>query len=232
VNVGVATRLAPIAAWMCRPSGREVTSPVITAHRQHAAARAMCALHAIDVKIAGARPERPSLLVANHIGYFDPIVIGALTTCIAVAKRELRGWPVVGRRLRELGVLFVDRGDPWSGLRVLRSMLRAFRLGTSVLNFPEGTTTDGLSVLPFRRGAFGAARIVGVPVVPVRIHYDDARIAWTGDATFIPHYVAVLSRGPVRAHVTFGAAIEPRAFASSRALADAARAAIEDMPPP
>jgi 1-acyl-sn-glycerol-3-phosphate acyltransferase len=230
VNAAVAVRLAPIAAWLCRLPVREVTSPVITARRQHVAARAMCDLHRIEVQAAGRRPLGPALFVANHLGYFDPMVIGSLATCISVAKQELCSWPLVGRRLRELGVVFVDRGDPWSGARALRAMLRAFRIGTSVLNFPEGTTTDGRSVLPFRCGAFGAARIAGVPIVPVRIDYEDARIAWTGDATFLPHYLAVLSRGGVRAQVTFGSAIAPRADLGARDLADAAKAAIERLP--
>jgi 1-acyl-sn-glycerol-3-phosphate acyltransferase len=226
LNVGVASRLAPIAAWMLRPPPGEVASPALSARRQHQASRAMCELHAIDVSVGGERPEGPALFVSNHVGYFDPMVIGALTACVSIAKRELLSWPLVGRRLRELGIVFVDRTDPASGARAIRSMLRAFRLGASVLNFPEGTTSDGLGVLPFRRGSFGAARIAGVPIVPVRIAYDDARIAWTGDATFIPHYLAVLSRGPVRAHVTFGRPIVPSSRQSARELADAARGAI------
>ena len=190
----------------------------------------MCELHRIDVRAVGELPSGPALFVSNHVGYFDPMVIGGLTPCVSVAKRELLSWPFVGRRLRNLGVVFVDRADPWSGVRALRAMLRALRLGASVLNFPEGTTTDGRGVLPFRRGAFGAARIAGVPVVPVRIDYEDPRTAWFGDATFVPHYLAVLSRGPVRARVTFGRPIPSRADLSARALADAARSAIADMP--
>jgi 1-acyl-sn-glycerol-3-phosphate acyltransferase len=230
VNVAVAARLAPIAAWMVLP-GRGPLSPVLTARAQQAAARTMCEMQGIDIRVVGRPPEGPALLVANHLGYFDPMVIGALVACVSIAKRELRSWPLVGRRLGELGVVFVDRADPRSGARALRSMLRAFRVGASVLNFPEGTTSDGRTVLPFRRGAFGVARRAGVPIVPVRIDYDDMRVAWTGDATFLPHYVATLARGRVRAFVSFGEPIAPRADLSARALAEAARYAIEDMPP-
>jgi 1-acyl-sn-glycerol-3-phosphate acyltransferase len=229
---GVTTRLAPIAAWMLEPRAKGASLPWRTARRQQEASRAMCELHGIDVRVAGERPSGPALLVSNHVGYFDPMVIGGLTPCVSIAKRELLSWPLIGRRLRDLGVVFVDRADPWSGVRALRAILRALRLGTSVLNFPEGTTSDGSSVLPFRRGAFGAARIAGVPVVPVRIDYEDARVAWFGDATFVPHYVALVARGPVRARVTFGRPIPPRADLSARALADAARGAIAEMPSP
>jgi len=233
MNVPLAARLAPIAAWLVgTPSATAAPSPVARARAQHAAARAMCEIHGIDVQTRGAPPEGPALLVANHIGYFDPMVVGAIAACVSIAKRELRSWPIVGRRLRDMGVVFVDRSDPWSGARALRAMLRAFRLGASVLNFPEGTTTSGAAVLPFRAGAFGAAQIAGVPVVPVRLDYEDPRVAWTGDATFLPHYVATLARGRVRARVSFGAPIAPRVSrgkGAARDLADAAREAVEGM---
>lgn len=191
----------------------------------------MCNLHAIDVRVVGERPAGPVLYVANHVGYFDPLVIGGLTACVSIAKRELLSWPFVGRRLRDLGVVFVDRGNPWSGARAIRVMLRAFRVGASVLNFPEGTTSDGVSVLPFRRGAFGAARMAGVPIVPVRVDYEDPRVAWIGDATFLPHYLALLARGAIRAQVSFGEPIYPRAGECARDLAAVARRAVEDLAP-
>ena len=95
-----------------------------------------------------------------------------------------------------------------------------------MLNFPEGTTSDGLTVppLPPRRVRLrrGSRR---VPIVPVRIDYDDdTRVAWTGDATFVPHYLALLSRGPVRARVTFGTPIAARRDRTARELAEEARA--------
>jgi len=230
VNVGAAARIGPIAAWVLRPPSRLTASPVIAAHRQHDAARVMRALHRIDVVTHGRVPEGPVVFAANHVGYFDPIVLGSIAPFLSLAKSEVRGWPVIGPRLRELGVLFVDRGEPCSGARALRAMFRALRLGTSVLNFPEGTTTDGGVVLPFHRGVFGVARRARVPVVPVRIAYDDPRVAWVGDATFVPHYVAVMGRGRIRARVAFGDAIAHDACSSARALADAARAAVEDLP--
>lgn len=219
----------PVATWLLRPPAAEPASPLVSARLQLEAGRAICAAHEIDVRVHGDRPEGPALLVTNHVGYFDPMIVAGLVGCIGVAKKELRGWPIIGWRLRELGVVFVDRSSPWSGAVALRSMLRAFRAGASVLNFPEGTTTDGRDVLPFRAGAFGAARIAGVPVVPVRLDYDDARIAWTGTATFLPHYAGVVWRGNVRATVTFGEPIPTDRAVEPRALADAARDAIRSM---
>jgi 1-acyl-sn-glycerol-3-phosphate acyltransferase len=228
--VAAAARLAPIAGWMLTPASQPTSSPVIASHRQHDAARVMRALHRIDVTVDGRLPDGPAVYVSNHLGYFDPIVLGSIAPCIALAKREVREWPVVGPRLRWLGVLFVDRGCPFSGARALRAMRRALSLGTSVLNFAEGTTTDGSGVLPFHRGAFGVARLARVPVVPVRLSYDDPRVAWVGDDTFVPHYLSTLARGRVRARVVVGRPIAPFAAPSARGLADLARAAVEDLP--
>jgi 1-acyl-sn-glycerol-3-phosphate acyltransferase len=228
VNVAAA---APLAASILR-APRETTSPVLAAYRHQEAARAVCDLHGVETHVRGTLPEGPALLVANHLGYVDPIVLLGLRPCVALAKRDVAAWPFVGPRLRSLGVIFVDRKDMMSRARALRAMIRALRLGTSVLNFPEGTTSDGGTVLPFRRGAFGAARIAGVPVVPIRVDYDDPRVAWTGDATFLPHYAALLSRPPARAYVTVGEAIHPREGKSAREMADRARAVIREMPRP
>jgi 1-acyl-sn-glycerol-3-phosphate acyltransferase len=228
-------RVAKVAAQIATSRDGATRSPVLGAHRSREAARDMCRVHAIDVRTLGAPPRAPAVIVANHLGYLDPIVLGSLVSCVAIAKREVRGWPLVGARLASMGVTFVDRNDPWSGARAIRAMIRALRLGTSVLNFPEGTTTEGRYVLPFRGGAFLAACVAGAPIVPARIAYDDARVAWIGDATFLPHYLGLTARGPVRATVTFGAPIRPvtptRRRYDARDLAEQARAAIEAMRP-
>ncbi len=230
MTAAVSARFAPFAWWLVRPQGRPF-APWTSAREQHEASRALCAMHGVDVRVEGSKTAGPALYAANHVGYFDPFVIGATVECLSVAKVELSRWPFVGRRMRELGVLFVDRGRAPSGARVIRAMVRALRVGASVLNFPEGTTTDGADVLPFHRGAFGAARLAGVPVVPVRVDYDDPRVAWTGDALFLPHYAATLARGPVRARVRFGAPFDPRDCDDARAAAARAHAVVRSMNP-
>jgi hypothetical protein len=88
--------------------------------------------------------------------------------------------PSQARRVRtlDLGVVFVARGDAHSGARALRSAEAALAGGLPVLNFPEGTTTSGRSVLPFRSGVFGLARRTAAPVVPIALAYDPP--CWRG----------------------------------------------------
>src|SRR5262249_6541975 len=112
-----------------------------------------------------------------------------------------------------------DRRSAWSGARALRRSLATLRAGVPVLNFPEGTTTDGSRLLPFRRGIFGIAQRAGVPVVPIALRCASPDLAWHGPATFLPHSLRTAGRRAPALHVAIGAAIAPDQFASADALA-------------
>jgi len=165
----------------------------------------LCKAHAFESDVQGIVPRGPCVLVANHVSWLDPLVIGAAVPCVMIAKAEVADWPAVGPWCRDLGVLFVERGAAASGAAVLRHAWRALRHGVSVLNFPEGTTTRGAVPLPFRRGVFGLARLAGVPVVPVALTYESDALAWTGADPFVPHYFRTAARPRSRATVRFGA---------------------------
>jgi len=190
------------------------------------AARRVLALHGIDAAAEGAPAVGPAILAANHVSWLDPLVVAAQLPCIPVSKLDVAGWPVVGSLARELGVVFVSRGDAGSGARALRDVRAAVAAGACVLNFPEGTTSGGDGVLPFRAGLFGLALRAGVPIVPVSIRYHPRRLAWTGDASFLPHYLQVASARGAHVSIRFGTPIAPAAGASARALADEARARV------
>ena len=187
------------------------------------------ALHGLEVKVGGELPRGPSALVANHLSYLDPIAVASLVPLAAIAKEEVADWPVLGRALRELGLLFVDREDVMSGARTLRAAARCFDAGLSVLTFPEGTTTEGRSVLPFRRGIFGVAARVGVPIVPVALRYEWRAAAWTGDDAFFPHYLKTASRETTRLELHFGAPIQAAPWERAEDLAARARAIIAEQ---
>lgn len=189
----------------------------------------LCESHDWRVRVSGPVPAGPVVLVANHVGYLDPLLLSGLVPALPIGKREVSSWPLVGRIARAHGVLFVDRGDPQSGARVLRQARRALRAGISILNFPEGTTSSGEEVLPFRRGIFGLARHARVPVVPIALRLDDPEVAWFGDALFLPHYAKLLRRKETLVRVRFGGALTPERYGSAAGLADEARAAIAHM---
>lgn len=230
----VASRISGVAGLALDTAFRTSLLPELPAlrHRErarllHGAARALCAMHALRVRVTGALPAPPFVIVANHVSYLDPIILASLTPCTAIAKQEIGGWPIIGDRARALGVLLVDRARPESGARVLRSALRALRHGVPVLNFPEGSTTRGEKVLPFRKGIFGVARIAGVPVVPAAVTYDAPELCWAGDDTFLPHYLRLSRRREARAAITFGPPLGEHGGAAD--VAARARAVILDL---
>jgi 1-acyl-sn-glycerol-3-phosphate acyltransferase len=207
------------------------------AERYHHAARTghrlalrMVEINGLQISVRGPVPSGPVVLASNHLGYLDPIVIGALLPLAAIAKSELAGWPFLGRVAAHVGTLFIRRGSAHHGALVLRRALRRLAAGVPVLNFPEGTTTDGSRpLLSFRRGLFGIARRAAVRVVPValRLHPEDA--AWVGGAPFLPHYWRMTARPSLHAVVRFGEPVDARRFASAQACADEVRARVEGL---
>ena len=203
-----------VADARTRVGGR---TPQACAERLAWLAGELCAVHGIHIDREGELPEGPVVLVANHVGYLDPMVMLSQIPALPIAKRELGDWPLLGRALEPLGVSLVRRGDPYDGARALRRAAAALEDGVGVLVYPEGTTTGGVSVLPLRRGIFGVARRLGIPVVPVVLRYESPGVAWVGEQWFVPHYARVLAKSSLRVRLTIGNPItsrqDPQSFA-------------------
>jgi 1-acyl-sn-glycerol-3-phosphate acyltransferase len=190
------------------------------------AARDVLALHGLDCAASGAPVPVQAILVSNHVSWLDPLVVAAHVPCVPVSKADVSGWPLVGGLARDFGVVFVSRGNAGSGASALRSIRAALDAGACVLNFPEGTTSGGDGVLPFRPGLFGLGLRAGAPIVPVAIRYEPRSLAWIGDASFLPHYLALASSRGGRVSVRFGAPLAPPAGAGPREVAELARASV------
>lgn len=213
MNVGAPARVLGRAARSSAVSlaamlrGRRATSPRERALIFQRGMAGVAASQGLEIRVHGALPVGPAILVANHVSYLDPVVLGALAPVAPIAKGEVSSWPLIGDTARNVGVSFVDRSSVWSGAIALRRSLAVLRDGGSVLNFPEGTTTDGSRLLPFRRGIFGLARLAGAPVVPIALRYEPADLAWTGNASFLPHYVRASARPSSIVHVDIAPAL-------------------------
>jgi len=182
--------------------------------------------HGLELEVEGPRPAPGNLIACNHLSYLDPLVILAIVPAMPIAKGEVARWPMIGQGAKDLGVLFHERTRVEQGATVLRRMVRALRAGISVLNFPEGTTSFGEMLLPFKRGMFGVARIAGAPVVPTRLSFDDRAMCWVGDQSFLPHYLDFVGRPVTQGQLRFGEPIDPRAFARAEDLSAAVEAAM------
>lgn len=188
--------------------------------------RMVCDMHRIEIEVRGQLPEAPVIVVANHLGYIDPVVLCSLLPISPIAKSEISDWALVGVPLERLNVSFVRRGDAHSGARVLLRSLRNLEAGVSVLNFPEGTTSRG-GLLPFHLGAFWLSRRTGVPVVPISIDFENMGLCWVDREAFLPHYARVWWVGGVRrVRVSVGKALYPADYRSELDLSWASREGI------
>ncbi|MGF1613657.1 MAG: lysophospholipid acyltransferase family protein [Gammaproteobacteria bacterium] len=224
-----------LVAWRCLSVAAHMTaqargSAAVEVRQRagcvHHLATQLCRDHGIQVVVEGRVPDRPAILVANHVSHMDPLVIATVKPVLPIAKAEIARWPFIGWVGPYLGVMFVRRDSVMSGARVLRESLRALRQGASVLNFPEGTTTLGTDVLPFRRGIFGLAAIADVPVIPTALRFDPSGLAWVGDAYFVPHCLRAFARSRWTAYVRFGEPLYGRRTLPAEELAKASREAI------
>jgi 1-acyl-sn-glycerol-3-phosphate acyltransferase len=225
-------RLAPLYDALVRMSAAPPNAPSARAAELQRICQSVCDLHGFLIERSGAVPVGPTVLVSNHLGYIDPIVLCSLVSCAPIAKHEIQSWPCIGSPLARLNVSFVQRGFPHSGARVLKSCLRNLRSGVSVLNFPEGTTSRG-GLLPFHLGAFWLARYSGVPLVPIAVDFETLDLCWVDDEALLPHY-AKLCLGTLqgkrrKVRVAFGEALDSAQFRSELDLSFAARTRIAEL---
>jgi 1-acyl-sn-glycerol-3-phosphate acyltransferase len=222
VGGGLFEALAELgAARTARPR-----STLEAAHRLAAAVGIVGRAHDVTVTVTGDVPRGVALIVANHVGYLDPVAILPVCPAIPVAAGAVATWPIAGPIASALRVAFVARADGMARVRTLRRVHALLASGVPVLNFPEGTATGGDGVQPFHRGTFGVAQRLGVPVVPVAIRYADPSLAWRDDATFVRHYLHLVRRPRVAIELAFGAPMPPRAGELAEDVAARARNAI------
>ena len=171
------------------------------------------ALWGIHLRVMG-QPlaSGPALLVSNHISWLDILVIHAARHCRFVSKSDIRDWPLVGALATHSGTLYIERANRKDALRMVHDMADAMREGDVVAVFPEGTTSDGRSLLPFHANLIQSAIAAEAPVQPMSLKFVDAR---TGELTLAPCYIGddtlvasiwrTLTAPPITAVVHFGA---------------------------
>jgi 1-acyl-sn-glycerol-3-phosphate acyltransferase len=162
-------------------------------------------------------------VVSNHLSYLDILLYSSVQPFVMVAKTEVRGWPLLGWLTAQAGTVYVERGGgPRTYPGVNAAMAEAYRTGLPVLFFPEGTTTDGAGVLPFRRGLFHSVLNNGVALRTSAVRYalEEHRlngeatvgkdVCWWGDMTFGPHMFRLLGLRGLRAQIRFGDEVTAR----------------------
>jgi 1-acyl-sn-glycerol-3-phosphate acyltransferase len=197
----LALRLTPVVRWL-----------PVAYHRM------VCIILGIKVKVNGRRSTAmPTLFVCNHVSYLDIEVLGSSIPGCFVAKAEVATWPFFSTLAKAQRTIFVDRrSSKTSNSR--DEMLKRLDTGDNLMLFPEGTSSDGTRVLPFRSALFAVAQLRRddrpIVVQPVAISYTRLDgiplgrywrplFAWFGDLDLVPHLWQMVCLGETEAVVTF-----------------------------
>lgn len=202
--------------------------------------RITLALMGLRYRVEGQAAQAPAAIVANHTSWLDIFVLNATQKVYFVSKDEVAGWPGIGWLARATGTVFIrrDRREAAAQTRLLAERLRH---GHRLLIFPEGTSTDGCRVLPFKPtlfGAFTGAEVEGLKIQPISVIYEapagqDARFfGWWGEQSFGESLMRVLSASPqgrvtVVQHDPVNVAETPSRKALSRACEDTVRGTLD-----
>lgn len=172
-------------------------------------ARASLWLMGVRLSLDG-RPEPGAYLaVGNHLSWLDILVLISVLEARFVSKAEVARWPLIGHLATTAGTLYLDRERKRDLKRAGSELSEALRAGERVIVFPEGTSTRGAEVLPFRPSLFQVAVEHEVPVRTFALHYATEphdppahlAVCWWGDMEFASHFLGFLRLGRVRAHV-------------------------------
>lgn len=188
----------------------------------------------IRVVIHGTPPDiecQGTMFVANHISWIDIHALNSIRAVRFIAKAEIRNWPVFGWFAHKVNTLFIERSKRHDTGRIVELASDSLRAGDNLCVFPEGTTTDGTHVKPFKSSLLQAAINAEARVWPFSIHYPgpdgrpDTRMAYCDDVTLMQSISQVLAvRAPV-VELYFSAPISASGC-DRRDLLDVVRASI------
>jgi len=175
-------------------------------------ARLVAPILGARVEVQGTPPQGAFLLVANHLSYVDVIVLASRLEGVFIAKDELLGWPIIGRICRSVGTIFVSRERRTDVSRVSARIADVLKEARGVVLFPEGTSTEGATVLPFKSSLLEPAVRGEVPVCYASITYRTppgalpARLSvcWWGEMGFLDHVRDLLALPGFTARIVFG----------------------------
>ena len=156
-----------------------------------------------DIQNLGSR-ESNYFIVSNHLTYIDIFVIFSVAPAVFIANSELEEAFLLGTIIRYSGGVFVERRNRARLLKDLQYIKDILHMGFNVVLFPEGTTSDGSMVMPFKTSFLDAAADSGVPVLPLCIKYKKINgedigpgngllVYYHGDITFFKHFFRLLN---------------------------------------
>lgn len=222
------------------PAGKAARRRLLTGNTSFFSRHALAALGAritVHHRERLPSPGRGCLIVANHLSTLDILMLSALAPSVFVTSVEMKHTFFLGVLARCAGSLFVERRKP-SGLKQeISAIADALRKGSSVVLFPEGTTTNGDCVLQFKNALFHAAVRAEADVLPLCIRYrrvngepvtrqNRERVFFYGGMPFFTHAFRIIGNRSLEAEIMIQPAVSSRAHPSRKLLAEQAYRAI------
>ncbi|MHB1024918.1 MAG: lysophospholipid acyltransferase family protein [Desulfobacteria bacterium] len=204
-------------------------------------ARILCAVLGIRVEVIGDLPrEWSGLAIANHLGYADIFVLGSVLPGAFVSKAEVARWPGIGILASIAGTVYVDRKERAAAGAFASELRERIDAGDTLLLFPEGTSTRGETILPFKTTPFAAvAGTSGKTVLPLHVDVVEIEgasaagllrdaVCWHGDAELVPHLFRLSGLRNIRYRVVIGSPI-PCDSTDRKSLARISREKVEAL---
>ncbi len=202
-----------VTAWILPRLSREDRNQAIQRW-----ARQLLQILRMDWRVSGALPsldQFPVLLTSNHVSWVDIFVIQALYPVRFVSKSEVRAWPVFGWLAARTGTLFLVRASRRQTAEIGTQMQSVLAQGDSLGLFPESTTSDGQTLLPFRSPMLQAAVDSKRPLLPIFIHYKlsdgqpNPYLPFVGSMTFVESLLKILGGPAATVDIRIGPLTHP-----------------------
>lgn len=196
--------------------------------------RGLCKIFGLRLSVTGHLcKKRSTLYIGNHVSYLDIFLLGAIVPGYFVAKSEVAGWPLLGKLARLQNTLFIERNGRRAREQV-EILQKQLVDGGNLILFPEGTSTDGAHVEPFKSSLFHAAETTSdtdILIQPMTLAYikHNNKImsqpirdyyAWYGTMPFLSHFIQALGMRSADIELIFHTPVKISDFDSRKACAE------------
>lgn len=195
----------------------------------------------LDVKVSGFDLEKMNrqnfLIVSNHMSYIDMLVMSSIQPCLFVTSVDMGEIPFLGTMAELGGSIFVERRNRDRVEQDRKAIAVALQEGHNVALYPEGTSTDGSKILPFKKSLLMAAVDAHTDILPVALRYTEIdgipfcpsncdKVCWYGDMDFLSHILNLVKLQSIRAELIFLEPIRVRTDSTRDELAARSHTAI------
>jgi 1-acyl-sn-glycerol-3-phosphate acyltransferase len=202
----------------------------------------------VKVEISGRKEllkKKGMLLVCNHLSYLDGVVATHLLPLAFIGRVDMKKWPLFGLFTFLSNTIFINRNNASDIPQELKQVVSFLKAGINVILFPEGTSSNGTKLLPFKSSFFAAPLEAKAPIIPLAIKYRKINgqdinennkdlVYWYGDMVLFTHLLKVCTLSSIELSVHIGEPIytatlpEPNPVLQRKVLCEACRKAIEN----